>query len=95
MKTIEVVFTGAAREITKEKNVQIELRDQSTYRDLVGTLADRYPGLVGTLISDDHQALLSANLFNRNGEEPIMPEEMDLAPRDGERIVIVYFIVGG
>ncbi len=95
MKTIEVVFTGAAREITKEKQIRIDLSDRDSYRDLVRILAVRYPGLVGTLIAEDHQALLSANLFNRNGEEPIMPEEMDLAPRDGERIVILYFIVGG
>ena len=95
MKRVQVDFSGAAREITQEKSIALDLQDRATYRDIVQILAEHYPGLVGTLISDDHQALLSANLFNRNGEEPVMPEEMDLAPRDRERIVILYFIVGG
>jgi hypothetical protein len=95
MKTIEVVFTGAAREITKEKSIRIVLDDQSTYRNVIGILASRFPGLVGTLISADQRSLLSANLFNRNGEEPVMPDHMDLCPQDGERIVMLYFIVGG
>jgi hypothetical protein len=38
---------------------------------------------------------LSANLFSRNGEAPIMPDDMEQSPQDGERIVMLYFIVGG
>ncbi len=95
MKKIAVEFTGAAREIIGEKKIVLELPDEVCYHDIVEVLAARYPGLIGTLISADRRSLLSANLFNRNGEEPIMPENMDDTPQDGERIVILYFIVGG
>jgi hypothetical protein len=95
MKCIRVEFSGAAREIVKEKVVLLTLENEATYRDIVRTLAQRYPGLVGVLISEDQQSLLSANLFNRNGEIPIMPEDMTLSPQDGERILMLYFIVGG
>jgi hypothetical protein len=95
MKQITVEFTGAAREISGERKIRLELSDQGSYQDIVNMLARRFPGLVGTLISADKRSLLSANLFNRNGEEPIMPEQMSDSPRDGERIVLLYFIVGG
>jgi hypothetical protein len=95
MKCIRVDFSGAAREITQEKFILLTLSNEATYRDIVQTLAQRYPGLVGALISADQQSLLSANLFSRNGEAPIMPDDMEQSPQDGERIVMLYFIVGG
>jgi hypothetical protein len=95
MKTVEVNFTGAAREITREKSVDVQLDDSATYEDLIEHLAECYPGLVGTLIGENKRSLLSANLFARIGEEPMMPEEMILSPKDGERIIMLYFIVGG
>ena len=95
MKKIEIEFTGVAKEITGRKTGIIELGENSSYRDIVSFLADEYPQLLGTVIAEDKQALLSANFFSRNGEEPIMPDDMDEKPRDGERLVVLFYIVGG
>jgi len=95
MKRIEIEFTGAAREIAGRKTGIIELGENSSYRDIVMFLADEFPQLLGTVIAEDKQAFLSANFFSRNGEEPIMPDDMDEKPRDGERLVVLYYIVGG
>jgi hypothetical protein len=95
MKHVEVEFTNAARAITQQKAIQLELPDQASYRDIVIEVAERYPALIGVLIGPDRQTLLSANLFSRIGEQPVMPEQMDDQPQDGERLVILYFIVGG
>jgi hypothetical protein len=95
MKKIEIEFTGAARAITGRKTGIVEISDRASYRDIVSFLAGEYPQLIGLLISEDRRSLLSANFFSRNGEEPILPDDMDKTPQDGERLVILYFIVGG
>jgi hypothetical protein len=95
MKTIEVEFTGVARSLAGEKKIQLVLDDQASYRDIVRELAHHYPAFVGVLIASDERAFLSANLFSRADGEPIMPDTMDALPQDGERLVVLYFIVGG
>jgi hypothetical protein len=95
MKKIEIEFTGAAREIAGRKKGILEIAKNATYRDIVSFLAGEYPQLLGTVIAEDRRSLLSASFFSRDGEEPIMPADMDKIPQDGERLVILYFIVGG
>jgi hypothetical protein len=95
MKTIEVEFTGVDRVITGLKTYQLTLEDDASYRDVIQALAERFPGMVNILIAPDLRSFLSANLFNRNGEEPILPDCMDDQPADGDRLIIIYFMVGG
>ncbi len=95
MKKIEVEFTGAAKAITGRKNGIIEISETASYRDIVAFLAGEFPQLLGSVIADDRRSLLSASFFSRNGEEPIMPDDMDKIPQDGERLVVLYYIVGG
>lgn len=95
MKKIEIEFTGVARAIAGRKTGIIEIGEKATYRDIVAFLAHEYPQLIGSVISEDSRSLLSANFFSRNGEEPVMPDDMDNHPKDGEHLVILYFIVGG
>ncbi len=95
MKTVEIEFTGVARSLAGEKKIQLALDDQASYRDIVQKLARQYPEFVGVLIAPDEHAFLSASLFNRIDGDPIMPDAMDALPQDGERLVILYFIVGG
>jgi hypothetical protein len=95
MKAIEVEFTGVDRAITGLKTIQLTLEDQASYRDVIQELARRFPGMVGILIAPDLRSFLSANLFNRNGDEPILPGCMDDQPQNGDRLVIIYFMVGG
>jgi hypothetical protein len=95
MKKIEIEFTGAARAITGRKNGIIEISENASYRDIIFFLGSEFPQLLGSVIADDKRSLLSASFFSRDGEEPIMPDEMDRIPQDGERLVILYYIVGG
>jgi len=92
---VEVEFTNAVRAITQQKTIRLELKDGSTYRDIVAQLADRFPALIGVLIAPDRRTLLSANLFKRQDGQPVMPDQMDDQPEDGARLIILFFIVGG
>jgi molybdopterin converting factor small subunit len=92
---IQVEFTGAAREIAGRREVSLTLPDTATYRDVIRSLAQLYPGLVGMIIAADHSSLLSAMIFDRNGGEAILPGMFDQSLQDGDRLILLYFIVGG
>jgi hypothetical protein len=92
---IVVEFTGGGGAMTGTREVTLNLTDSATYRDVVKRLAQMYPGLVGAIIAPDGNSLLSAMFFDRNGEESILPAMMDQSPRDGDRLILMFFIVGG
>jgi hypothetical protein len=92
---IQVEFTGAAREIAGRGAVSLTLPETASYRKVIGILAQMYPGLVGMIIAPDQRSLLSAMIFNRNGSETILPGMLDQTLQDGDRLVLLYFIVGG
>lgn len=92
---IQVEFTGAAREIAGRREVSITLPETATYREVIKSLAQFYPGLVGMIIAPDQNSLLSAMIFDRNGGEAILPGMLDQSLEDGDRLILLYFIVGG
>jgi hypothetical protein len=92
---ITVEFTGAGRAMAGTREVALDLPENTTYRDVVRRLAQMYPGLIGAIIAADGDSLLSAMIFNRNGEESIVPAMMDQSPGDGDRLILMFFIVGG
>jgi len=92
---IQVEFTGAAREIAGRGEVSLTLPESASYRSVIKALAQMYPGLVGMIIAPDERSLLSAMIFDRNGGETILPGMWDQSPQDGDRLILLYFIVGG
>lgn len=92
---IQVEFTGAAKEIAGRREVSLTLPEDATYREVIRRLAQAYPGLVGMIIAPDQTSLLSAMIFDRNGGEAILPGMFDQTLRDSDRLILLYFIVGG
>jgi hypothetical protein len=92
---IVVEFTGGGRAMTGTREVTLDLPDNSTYREVVRRLAQMYPALVGAIIAADGNSLMSAMIFNRNGEESIVAAMLDQSPDDGDRLILMFFIVGG
>jgi hypothetical protein len=92
---IQVEFTGAAKEIVGRREVSLTLPETAIYRDVIRNLAQMYPGLVGMIIAADRSSLLSAMIFDRNGGEAILPGMLEQSPQDGDRLMLLYFIVGG
>ena len=77
------------------REVALDFPAGVTYRGVVARLADLYPGLVGVVIAEDRRSLLSAMIFDRNGSEAILPGMFEQSPQDGDRLILLYFIVGG
>ncbi len=92
---ITVEFTGGTRAMAGAREVELDFPAGVTYRGVVRRLADLYPGLVGAVIAEDMNSLLSAMIFDRNGGEAILAGMLDQSPHDGDRLMLLYFIVGG
>jgi len=92
---ITVEFTGGTRAMAGAREVELDLPASVTYRGVVQRLADLYPALVGAVIAEDKRSLLSAMIFDRNGSEAILPGMFEQTLQDGDRLILLYFIVGG
>ena len=66
-----------------------------TYRDVLRTLAERYPEMVGILIAPDGENFLSSNMFVINGDLATTAMVLDETPADGEVIHLMSVITGG
>ena len=92
---ITIEFTGISKAIANTGEIELEMPEQSTYRDLVKQLAIHYPGLVGILIDHDWETFLSSNMFVINGDLAYPAMIMDNSPSDGERVSLMSVITGG
>lgn len=81
--------------MTGAREVELDFPAGVTYSGVVQRLADLYPAMVGAVIAEDKRSLLSAMIFDRNGSESILPGMFEQSPQDGDRLILLYFIVGG
>jgi len=92
---LTVEFTGIAKDIAGQKEIDVEIASDETYHDVVSRLAELYPYLVNILIAPDKKNFLSSNLFIINDEmtEPVFI--MDKNPHDGDRLTLLSVMTGG
>jgi hypothetical protein len=92
---VTVDLIGIAQSLAHERQISVALPEGSDYNAVVHALAERYPQFKGILIDLAGESLLNANVFSRNGEDILMPGEMDGHPQDGEHLLLLSIIVGG
>ncbi|HEX2981581.1 MAG TPA: acyl-ACP thioesterase domain-containing protein, partial [Anaerolineaceae bacterium] len=93
---ITVEFTGIARTIVGEHEIQVDVAEDISYCDIVRRLGENYPGLIGPIINPaDPDLLINSTIFSRNGEDIITLDQMPDCPRDGDRLILLTVIVGG
>lgn len=95
MKTITVELTGIATTLAGTRATQVSLPAAGTYRDVLRTLAERYPDMVGILIAPDRENFLSSNMFVINGDLATTAMVLDETPADGEVMHLMSVITGG
>lgn len=95
MIEIVVEFTGLAKAIAGSQAVTLSFPEGTTYRDIVRTLGESHPELIGILIAEDGETFLSSNMFVIDGNlaNPVMI--MDQKPKNGEHIHLMSVITGG
>ncbi|HQE93593.1 MAG TPA: MoaD/ThiS family protein [Anaerolineae bacterium] len=92
---VGVEFTGIPRVVTGEKQVSLELKDGTTFREIVRLLGIRYPKMIGEVLQPDGETLQPSTKLNLNGRRMIQPAQMDEAPSHGDRIILMSILAGG
>jgi hypothetical protein len=92
---VSIEFTGLARDIVGQTQLDLTLDPHTTYADIVRLLAERYPGLVGILIDKDGRTFLSSNMFIINDDLAFPAMIMADSPHPGDRLTLVSVITGG
>jgi molybdopterin converting factor small subunit len=92
---VHVEFLGLSRLASGKKQISLDLEPDTTFRDIVGILADRYPGMIGNVIRPDRKTLQEPNIFNLNARKMVQAAQMDTVPSENDRIILMSMSAGG
>ena len=92
---VRVELLGLSRLVTGTREVSVEMTDEATYRDLVYSLSEMYPGLVGNVIQSDRRNLQAPNIFNLNARQMVQSRQMDDRLVADNRIILMSISAGG
>ncbi len=92
---VVVEFMGVARVVSGVKQATLELEEGTPFRQIVRLLGQRYPQLLGDVIHAEGETLQASNMLNLNGRRMIQPAQMDDAPGDGDRLILMSILAGG
>lgn len=92
---VTIEFSGLAKVFSKRNNLEMNLPEDATYRDIVRNLAKKYPAFINILIAPDRENFLSSTMLVINGDlvNPIMI--LDQTPVDGENLHLMSVVTGG
>ena len=78
-----------------EKEISLELEQDTSFTDLVRLLGERYPALIPNVIQADRETLQAPNIFNLNARKMIQVARMGEGPSDGDRVILMSMSAGG
>ncbi len=93
MARYSVEMFGLSKEISELRNVEIELGDGSSLRDLVAALRRKIPALEGKVIRAGQDRLTDQYVFNIDGRFYFDTDKVQL--REGSNIRLLLLSTGG
>jgi hypothetical protein len=92
---IQIEFTGYARHLLDKKTLDLQYEVSPTYKQIICELGNSFPELIGLLISQEGDTLMSGNLIILNGNMMTAALDMEGLPQDGDRLILMSLITGG
>ena len=92
MRCVVEMF-GLPQEITKLRQVEVELKDKAGLRDLIAALRRKIPTLEGHAIHAGEDRLRQYYAFNVNGY--FYSDDSELQLQDGDRVGLLLLASGG
>ena len=92
---VQVEFTGVSRMLAGQKEINLRVNQEATFSDIIRDLGEKYPALIGQIIDKNENSFIATNLFSLNGEKIIQESEMNGAPGDGDRLILISLLAGG
>jgi molybdopterin converting factor small subunit len=93
MAKFNVEMFGLSKEITELRNVEIELNEGASLRDLVAALRRKIPALEGKVIRIGQDRLTEQYVFNIDGRFYFDSDKVQLS--EGSSIRLVLLSTGG
>jgi len=90
-----IEFTGISRVLTGESEFAIPLSNGMQLTDIVRSIGQKYPALVGEVIGQDGRSLIPTNLFSVNGKQILHENQLDFEPENGDRLILLSLLAGG
>ena len=84
---------GLPREITEQREVEIELNDNASMAEVLAAMKAKIPSLVGPVIRPGENRLVEQFKFNVNGRFYV--DGQDFTLRKGDRIALLVPMTGG
>jgi len=93
MKKLQVELFGSARRLAQMKETQIEVGEAATFRDVIVTLAKRFPAFVGHVISPEADSLIEPYFFNVDARRVV--RDLNEIPEEGKPLLLLFVDAGG
>ncbi len=90
---LTVEFLGLSRRLAQVKQVELQVVESATYRDVLRQLALQFPALLGQVIVPDTYDLVSSHIINIDGRRAIT--DVDTRADDGQRLIFMFAEAGG
>jgi len=84
---------GLRREITEQREVEVELKDGATMAEVIAAMRAKIPSLEGQVIRQGEDRLVDQYKFNINGKFYFDGQDFNLHPTD--RIALLVPMTGG
>ena len=92
---VAIEFTGISRILTGKTECMLSLDPNSSLRDVVVSLAKKYPELIGEVIKEDGETLFPDDVISLNGEKIFHGDDPQLELRDGDKLFLLSLLAGG
>jgi molybdopterin converting factor small subunit len=97
MEELQVLieFTGVSRMLTGVSELSLNIKPGTAFAEIVSLLGQKYPSLLGQIIDKNGRDFIATNLFSLNGQRIIQESEMNGAPENGDRLILLSLLAGG
>ena len=92
MKKLQVELFGSARRLAQAKEVNIEIGDAATFRDVIATLVQKFPAFVGHIVTEAGD-LIEPYFFNVDARRVV--RNLDEIPEEGKPLLLLFVDAGG
>ncbi len=93
MFKVVIPMYGLRREITEQREVEVELRDGAAMAEVIAAMREKIPSLEGPVLRKGEDRLVEKYKFNINGK--FYFDGQDFTLNKGDRIALLVPITGG
>jgi hypothetical protein len=88
-KRLVFEFNGVVRILARQREVQLTIVDNATWRDVVAALSSAAPALVGEVIAKDRRSFVGDYLINIEGTTTVSDLDETVTAADGAHLILL------